>query len=119
MRFSGKFTDSALPIAVGCSTRYIADAEVHRHTTGPDAINPIFDNNQSGIPNWLPESRLKAMHNDVNILVPICIEVLDPQKVLKKFLLCTFQMDQIPCVVKDAERIKLVKVDMRFVSKCL
>jgi len=84
MRFSGKFTDSALPIAVGCSTRYIADAEVHRHTTGPDAINPIFDNNQSGIPNWLPESRLKAMHNDVNILVPICIEVLDPPKGAQK-----------------------------------
>ena len=116
---SGEFADRSLALAKNRAGLRTANGIAHRDTATAYFLNSVVDCEWPGITDWLPEPSGQAVHDHVDIFVALNVKVIDPQKLLKKLLLRTLEVQQVAGVMQQAEAVEFVEVNLRYMAKCI
>ena len=111
MGLGGEFAQGTGAVAMEGRSVTRADAEIHDHPASADALDAVCHGQLAGVAEGFAETGIESVHHHVDVLVPLGIEIIDAEEVLKEGLLRAFQMKEITGVMEDAEGVEFIKIN--------
>ena len=111
MGLAGEFTKGAGPVAMEGFALAGGDAEMHRYAAGADAFDGVMDRELARFADRFAKTGFESVHHHVNILVAVGVEIGDPEELLKKGLLRSFEVEEIAGMMEDAEGVEFIKIN--------
>ena len=111
MGLAGEFAKGTGAVAMESLALAGGDAEMHRDAAGANAFDGVMNSQLTRFTDRFAEAGFESVHHHVNILVPVGVEIGDPEEVLKEGLLGALKVEEIAGMMEDAEGVEFIKIN--------